>query len=83
MIRTGREYRDSIRDGREVHINGERVRDVTTHPAFKPVVDIRARIYDMAHDPKTRAVMTYEENGETSPIGLKLPYSAKDWEDKR
>src|SRR5438067_3191105 len=83
MIRTGREYRDSIRDGREVHINGERVRDVTTHPAFKPVVDIRARIYDMAHDAKTRAVMTYEEAGEISPIGLKLPYTAKDWEDKR
>lgn len=83
MIRTGQEYRESLRDGREVFINGERVRDVTTHPAFKPVVDIRARIYDMAHDPKTRDVMTYEEGGERSPIGLKLPYAAKDWEDKR
>ena len=28
MIRTGKQYRDSIRDGREVHINGERVKDV-------------------------------------------------------
>ena len=28
MIRTGKEYRDSIRDGREVHMNGERIRDV-------------------------------------------------------
>ena len=83
MIRTGNEYRASIRDGREVWINGERVHDVTAHPAFRPVVDIRARIYDMAHDPRTRDVMTYEENGERSPIGLKLPYTAKDWEDKR
>ena len=32
MIRTGDEYRDSIRDGREVWINGERVDDVTCHP---------------------------------------------------
>ena len=32
MIRTGDEYRESIRDGREVWINGERVDDVTTHP---------------------------------------------------
>ena len=69
MIRNGNEYRESIRDGREVHINGERVRDVTTHPSFKPLVDIRARIYDMAHDPKTRDLMTYEEGGERSPIG--------------
>src|SRR6185503_8762775 len=83
MIRNGQQYREGIRDGRQVFINGERVRDVTTHPSFKPVVDIRSRIYDMAHDPKTRAVMTYEENGEKSPIGLKLPYTGKDWEDKR
>ena len=49
MIRTGAQYRDSLRDGREVYINGERVADVTTHPMFKPLVDIRARIYDMQH----------------------------------
>jgi len=61
MIRTGAEYRDSIRDNREVFINGERVKDVTTHPMFKPVVDIRARVYDMQHDPATSAVMTVEQ----------------------
>lgn len=27
MIRTGEQYRDSLRDGREIHINGERVVD--------------------------------------------------------
>ncbi|HBD91872.1 MAG TPA: hypothetical protein DC061_15555, partial [Gemmobacter sp.] len=37
MIRTGDTYRESIRDGREVHVNGERVRDVPTHPMFKPL----------------------------------------------
>ena len=42
MIRTGDEYRASIRDGREVWMNGERVDDVVTHPAFKPLVDVRA-----------------------------------------
>ena len=42
MIRTSEEYLDSIRDGREVWIDGERVDDVTTHPAFKPIVDARA-----------------------------------------
>ena len=34
-------------------IDGERVDDVTTHPAFKPIVDVRARIYDMAHEAAT------------------------------
>ena len=42
MIRTGEEYRESIRDGRAVWIDGERVRDVPSHPAFRPIVDIRA-----------------------------------------
>jgi len=60
MIRTGEQFRDSLRDGREVWMNGERIKDVTRHPAFKPLVDIRARIYDMQHEEKTQDIMTYE-----------------------
>lgn len=83
MIRTGKEYRDSIRDDREVWMNGERVADVTRHPQLKPLVDIRARFYDMQHEAATRDVLTYAENGETSPIGSKLPGSQLDWWAKR
>ena len=85
MIRTGEQYRDSIRDGRQVWINGERVNDVTRHPMFKPIVDIRARIYDMAHEKATQGVMSYadETTGERNAIGLKLPYTQQDWHDKR
>ncbi len=85
MIRTGEQYRDSIRDGREVWINGERVKDVTRHPAFKPIVDARARIYDMAHDNRTASTMTYidEETKEPNCIGYKLPKTQGDWQDKR
>lgn len=83
MIRTSEQYRDSIRDSREVYVNGERVHDVTSHPQFKPLVDIRARIYDLQHEEATRAIMTYTENGETSAISCKLPYSQEDWLAKR
>ncbi len=85
MIRTGDEYRDSIRDGREVWIDGERVDDVSTHPAFKPIVDVRARIYDMAHEDATRDLMTYvdPETGESNAIGPKLPRTREDWHAKR
>lgn len=83
MIRTGQQYRDSIRDGREVYVNGQRVDDVASHPMFKPLVDIRARIYDMAHDSRTQDVMTYEEEGERHAIGNKLPHSREDWWMKR
>ena len=85
MIRTGDEYRDSLRDGRQVWIDGERVDDVATHPAFKPIVDARARIYDMAHDEARRDVMTYTdaESGQRCAIGAKLPLTKQDWRDKR
>ena len=83
MIRTGAEYRDSLRDGREVYVNGERVRDVAAHPMFKPLVDIRARIYDMAHEPATQPIMSSWDGGERNAIGNKLPRVQQDWWDKR
>lgn len=83
MIRTGNQYRDSIRDGREVHVNGERVKDVTLHPQFKPLVDIRARIHDMSHEAATREIMTVTQGGEVNPLANALPYSQADWWAKR
>jgi len=83
MIRTGDEYRASLDDGREVWMNGEKVKDVCAHPQLKPVIDVRARIYDMQHDPSTKDQTTYQKNGEDFAIGLRLPYEPKDWEDKR
>ncbi len=83
MIRTGREYVESIRDGRAVFINGERVRDVPSHPMFKPLVDIRARIYDMQHAPETQAVLTVSAAGEVHAVGNQLPRVQADWWAKR
>ncbi len=85
MIRTGEAYIDSIRDGRQVWINGERVEDVPAHPAFKPLVDVRARIYDMAHEKRYQEVMSYveEDSGERNSVALKLPHTQQDWQDKR
>ena len=50
-IRTGAEYRESLRDGRSVYVNGERVKDVTTYPPFQGVVDTIASLYDLQHQP--------------------------------
>jgi 4-hydroxyphenylacetate 3-monooxygenase len=81
VIRTGKEYKSSLADGREVWIDGERVEDVTTHPAFKPIVDVRARIYDLAYEAQTAATMTYldDETGQTCAIGGKPPVTKQDW----
>ncbi len=49
---TGAEYLESLNDGREVWINNERVKDITTHPAFRNSARMMARLYDSLHDPK-------------------------------
>src|SRR6059036_2266899 len=55
---TGEEYIESLRDGREVFIYGERVKDVTTHPAFRNTARMVARLYDALHDDKHKAKLT-------------------------
>jgi 4-hydroxyphenylacetate 3-monooxygenase len=55
---TGGEFLESLRDGREVWIYGERVHDVTSHSAFRNPARMLARLYDALHDPATRAVLT-------------------------
>src|SRR5215470_8528677 len=55
---TGSEFIESLRDGREVYIYGERVGDVTKHPAFRNAAVSVARLYDALHDAKTKDVLT-------------------------
>ena len=55
---TGAEYLESLRDGREIWIYGERVKDVTTHPAFRNTARMIARLYDALHDPARQDVLT-------------------------
>src|ERR1700726_5304380 len=55
---TGAEFLESLRDGREVYIYGERVKDVTTHAAFRNAAASVALLYDALHDPKTKDVLT-------------------------
>ena len=48
--RTGAEYVDGLRsDGREVWLGGERVQDVTAHPAFKGSLQGIAGFFDWQH----------------------------------
>jgi 4-hydroxyphenylacetate 3-monooxygenase len=55
---TGAEYLASLRDGREVYAYGERVEDVTTHPAFRNAARSIARLYDALHDPTKGDLLT-------------------------
>jgi aromatic ring hydroxylase len=78
---TGQEYLESIRDGREVWIRGERVDDVTSHPAFRNSARTIARLYDALHDPernKSLIVPTDTGNGGFTHPYFKAPRSVED-----
>src|SRR6267154_2681853 len=60
---TGQEYMESLRDGREIWIYGERVKDVTTHPAFRNTTRMLARLYDALHDERKSILCTETDTG--------------------
>jgi 4-hydroxyphenylacetate 3-monooxygenase len=60
---TSDEYLESLRDGREIWIYGERVEDVTTHPAFRNTVRMLARLYDALHDERKDAICSPTDTG--------------------
>ncbi|MCA1454404.1 4-hydroxyphenylacetate 3-monooxygenase [Bradyrhizobium sp. BRP22] len=60
MIKTGAQHIASLRDGREVYLDGELVTDVTTHPAFRGAVASVGRMFDFQSAPENRDLMTFE-----------------------
>lgn len=42
-IRTGSEFRESLRDGRTIYVDGQRVSDVTSYPPFQGTIETLAR----------------------------------------
>ena len=80
-MRTGADYRESLRDGRRVWILGEGlIDDVTTHPATQPMVDEYVAWYDRHFDAKWQdtVLMPPDEGGVRRPVGYLVPRSADD-----
>jgi len=69
-LRTGAAYLESLRDGRQVYLDGERVKDVTTHPGLVGGARAIASLYDMQCDPKYRDEMTYVSPTTGDRVGL-------------
>lgn len=82
---TGARYIDSLRDGREVWIDGKRVDDVPSHPAFRAYVQELARIYDLQHSDEYRDQMTYldPDSGVRCSLSWLIPTSPADLRRKR
>jgi 4-hydroxyphenylacetate 3-monooxygenase len=76
MLRSGSEHLERLRDGRVVYIGGERVADVTAHPAFRNAARTVASIYDLKL--ARRDAMSFEEDGERYAIYYLKPRTRED-----
>jgi 4-hydroxybutyryl-CoA dehydratase/vinylacetyl-CoA-Delta-isomerase len=67
-IKTPEQFIESLRDGRTVYLNGERVEDVTTHPMLKTCVATAAMDYRMAEMPEYHDLCIVEDKKLKEPI---------------
>ncbi len=68
--RTGEQFLEGLRDGREVWLEGERVEDVTTHPKMARMAKTLAGIYDLQHSPENHEKMTFKSPTSGEPVAL-------------
>ena len=60
MVKTGQQYLDSLKDARQVFLDGELVTDVVDHPAFRNAARTAAGLYDFQAAPENVERMTFE-----------------------
>src|SRR5258706_12803580 len=77
-MRKAADYVASLKDGRAIFLDGKRVDDVTTHPAFAESVRRIAERYDAAHAVPDITTCTDPETGKRIGAMWLIPRSADD-----
>ncbi len=75
-----KEYKESLKDGRVVYYEGQKVGDVTTHPALKVCIETGAIDYEMAETPEYRdlAVVAHPKTSEPITRYYYTPQNSED-----
>jgi 4-hydroxyphenylacetate 3-monooxygenase len=84
--RTGKQYLAGLREQeREVWLEGERVKDPTTHRGLRNGARAIAALYDLQNEPKLRDEMTYLSPTTGDRVGLSfiIPRTREDLEKRR
>ncbi len=77
-IRTGKQFLEGLKDDRQIWVDGERVKDVTTDPRFEGCAATLAELFDIQH--QRLEEMTYPSPTTGAAVGLSFlePRSADD-----
>jgi 4-hydroxybutyryl-CoA dehydratase/vinylacetyl-CoA-Delta-isomerase len=77
-IKTPQQYVESLKDGRVVYCNGEKIEDVTTHPILKICRDWVAMDYVLQSDSRyQKLLLEKDEDGELVSFAL-MPQKSRD-----
>jgi 4-hydroxyphenylacetate 3-monooxygenase len=82
-MRSGAQYLESLRDGRQVVIDGQVVKDVTAHPAFAGVCRTMAALYDRIAAERDRLTYVAPASGRPAFIAHRVPRSADELKQRR
>ncbi|NYV68409.1 4-hydroxyphenylacetate 3-monooxygenase, oxygenase component [Bacillus sp. Gen3] len=77
--KTGKQYIERLQKANNnVYIHGERVKDVTVHPAFKNVIQSMAKLYDLQYEKADKMLYTSPSSGEQVGMTFLQPKSIDD-----
>ena len=79
-MRNAQQYIESLRDGREVYIHGERVEDITQNPSLRKAIDHGAIDYELDKRPELRDLLVTRSTRTGNEIRryFELPRTAED-----
>ena len=79
-LRSGADYLKSLNDGRQVYLDGERIADVSAHPALRQAARTLAGLFDVAAAPENRERMMFTSPTTGGPVlrAYQIPHSLAD-----
>ena len=81
--RSGEQFLESLRDGRELWVDGERASDPTSHPALAGAAHLLAEVFDLQHAHPAACLAPDPETGEPINTSHLVPRSRADLERRR
>lgn len=82
--KTGQDYIERLRKANNnVYLDGKRVDDVTTHPAFKNVVQSMARLYDIQYEKPDKMLYTSPTTGDKVGKSFMVPTTVEELIERR
>ncbi|HLR40999.1 MAG TPA: 4-hydroxyphenylacetate 3-monooxygenase, oxygenase component [Virgibacillus sp.] len=77
--KTGQQYINRLKEANNnVYIHGERVDDVTEHPAFKGAIQSMAKLYDLQHEKQEKMLYTSPTTGSKVGKTFMIPKTVDD-----